>query len=64
MKRLVESRQAVRRTGQCVPESPCAGPARKRYHTPHLKIYGRITELTHFGGSQVVDSGVGLGNPF
>ncbi len=35
---------------------------RKPYTPPRLKSYGRLAELTRFGGSQVVDSGAGLGN--
>lgn len=34
----------------------------KPYRTPRLVSYGRLAELTEFGGSQVVDSGNNLGN--
>lgn len=37
------------------------GPARKSYSAPRLKVYGRLAELTRFGGSVLVDSGGGLG---
>lgn len=37
---------------------------RRPYHTPRLTAYGRLTEITRFGGSQVIDSGGGLGQPF
>ncbi len=38
----------------------------KPYRRPLLKSYGSLTDLTQFGGSQVVDSGTGgtLGNQF
>lgn len=39
-----------------------SGRTRKPYRAPRLTEYGRLTELTRFGGSQVVDSGGGLGN--
>lgn len=43
-----------------------AGPAprssgTKPYRAPRLVVYGCLTEVTRFGGSQVVDSGSGLG---
>ncbi|HUP41614.1 MAG TPA: hypothetical protein VM599_00235 [Thermoanaerobaculia bacterium] len=33
----------------------------KPYRRPRLVSYGRLTDVTQFGGSQVVDSGAGLG---
>lgn len=30
---------------------------RKPYRRPRLAAYGRLTDVTRFGGSQVVDSG-------
>lgn len=36
------------------PEAPA-----KLYHPPRLVCYGRVAEITQFGGSQVVDSGSG-----
>jgi hypothetical protein len=33
----------------------------KPYRRPRLVAYGRLTDVTQFGGSQVVDSGAGLG---
>ena len=37
------------------------GEPRKPYRTPRLECHGRLVDLTRFGGSQVVDSGGGLG---
>jgi hypothetical protein len=37
---------------------------RKPYRTPRLECHGRLVDLTRFGGSQVVDSGGGLGQQF
>ncbi|MDX1503671.1 MAG: lasso RiPP family leader peptide-containing protein [Thermoanaerobaculia bacterium] len=37
-------------------------PPRQPYRSPRLTSYGRLAEVTRFGGSQVVDSGSGLGN--
>lgn len=31
------------------------------YRRPRLVAYGRLTDVTQFGGSEVVDSGSGLG---
>ncbi len=62
MRRLEESRKAVGKTAEYAPESPLRGRERKAYRAPRLKVFGRIAELTRFGGSQAVDSGVGLGN--
>jgi hypothetical protein len=41
---------------------PAAARARRPYRTPRVIRYGRLAELTEFGGSQVVDSGNNLGN--
>lgn len=35
--------------------------SRRPYESPSLMAYGRLAELTRFGGSAVVDSGGGLG---
>lgn len=40
-----------------------ARPAPKPYRAPRLVAYGCLTEVTRFGGSQIVDSGSGLGQP-
>lgn len=47
--------------------APEAGPVsearpRKPYRPPRLVTYGRLTDLTRFGGSQTLDSGGDLGN--
>lgn len=42
-------------------ESPGRRP-RRPYHPPRLECHGRLAELTQFGGSQILDSGGGLGN--
>lgn len=47
--------------------SPEAGPqapprGRKAYRSPRLVTYGRLAEITRFGGSRIVDSGGDLGN--
>lgn len=34
-------------------------PGPKPYRRPRLVTYGRLAEITRFGGSQVVDSGGG-----
>lgn len=36
--------------------------SRRPYQRPRLEIYGRLTDLTRFGGSEIVDSGGGLGD--
>lgn len=36
--------------------------SRRPYHPPRLECHGRLAELTRFGGSQIIDSGGGLGN--
>lgn len=35
--------------------------ARRRYQQPSLRAYGKLVDVTRFGGSVVVDSGFGLG---
>lgn len=35
---------------------------RRAYRPPRLKEYGRLAELTRFGGSEILDSGSGLGD--
>lgn len=35
--------------------------ARRPYLAPRLERHGRLAEMTRFGGSQIVDSGSGLG---
>lgn len=38
--------------------------AARQYERPALQSYGRLVDVTGFGGSQIVDSGVGnLQNP-
>lgn len=45
-----------------VPPPTGVGPVPARpYAPPRLERYGRLAEITHFGGSQVVDSGTSLG---
>ncbi len=41
-----------------------AAPSKPRrpYQPPRLECHGRLAELTQFGGSQILDSGGGLGN--
>lgn len=42
------------------------GPASKGpvepYEPPRLERYGRVSDLTCFGGSQIIDTGGNLGN--
>lgn len=38
------------------------GRAKLAYRPPRLVCYGRLAEVTQFGGSQLVDSGNNLGN--
>lgn len=40
-----------------------ARTAPKPYRAPRLVAYGCLTDVTRFGGSQIVDSGGGLGQP-
>lgn len=35
--------------------------ARRPYRAPRLECHGTVVDLTRFGGSQVLDSGGGLG---
>lgn len=37
------------------------GPVRRAYRSPRLERHGRLAEVTRFGGSQIIDSGAGLG---
>lgn len=62
MSRLEKSQQPTQETAEPSRPSQTRGGGRKRYSAPRLKAYGRLAELTRFGGSQVVDSGAGLGN--
>ena len=40
------------------------GTAKRSYLRPALRKYGRLVDVTRFGGSQIVDSGMGtLRNP-
>jgi len=41
--------------------APAAAGSRLAYRPPRLERHGRLAEVTCFGGSQVVDSGAGLG---
>lgn len=43
-------------------ESRSASPTSKPYRSPRLVSYGRLTQVTQFGGSQILDSGGNLGN--
>ncbi len=36
-----------------------SAPAKKPYLRPSLECYGGLVDVTQFGGSQVVDSGIG-----
>lgn len=45
------------------PGPETGGKGRRRYQRPSLRAYGRLVDVTRFGGSQVVDSGFGLGQP-
>jgi hypothetical protein len=40
---------------------PGAAAPRRRYRRPRLECHGRLAEVTRFGGSQIIDSGGGLG---
>ena len=42
-------------------EAPLPGRGPRPYRPPRLVTYGRLTDVTRFGGSQMVDSGSGLG---
>lgn len=43
--------------------SRTARPSPRPYRAPRLVAYGCLTDVTRFGGSQIVDSGGGLGQP-
>lgn len=43
-------------------EAGPSAPGPKPYRTPRLVTYGRLAEVTRFGGSEVLDSGGDLGN--
>lgn len=62
MSRLKKASQPTEIPSQPDRPSDVRGRVRKRYSSPRLKVYGRLAELTRFGGSQLVDSGAGLGN--
>ncbi len=62
MSRLEESQQPTQKSSEPGLPAPQGRPLRKPYQPPRLRAYGRLAELTRFGGSQVVDSGGGLGN--
>ncbi len=54
-------------------QTPCAGPEaaspsspdspRRPYSAPQLQSLGRLSRVTRFGGSEILDSGGGLGQP-
>ena len=50
-------------SGAAVASGARAG-ARRRYVPPRLECHGRLAEVTRFGGSEIVDSGGGLGQQF
>lgn len=60
-----ESEEAGRATGAAVSSGePTARTHARRsppkpYQAPRLVAYGRLTDVTRFGGSQMVDSGQG-----
>jgi len=60
MSRFEKARQPTQKAERALP-SDALGRVRKPYRAPRLKVYGRLAELTRFGGSLLVDSG-GLGN--
>jgi hypothetical protein len=43
------------------PDAPGAAAPPRQYRPPRLECHGRLAELTRFGGSQIIDSGGGLG---
>jgi hypothetical protein len=51
---------AADRASAALGPGPATRPP-KPYRRPRLVAYGRLTDVTQFGGSQVVDSGAGLG---
>lgn len=63
MNRTETTQQSPREEGTEgeVPAPPPGRVGRAPYRPPRLTIYGRLADLTRFGGSQVVDSG-GIGN--
>ena len=51
-----------RAPGEERPDGPAtARGARRPYRAPRLECHGTVVDLTRFGGSQVLDSGGGLG---
>jgi hypothetical protein len=61
MKRHPESRRSGRKSGTTPPGSNPQRRSREPYDPPVLTVYGRLTAITRFGGSTIVDSGAGLG---
>lgn len=59
--------EAGRATGTAGSAGEPAGVAHARrsspkpYQAPRMVAYGRLSDVTRFGGSQIVDSGGGLG---
>jgi hypothetical protein len=53
-------RDAEGHTGAAAAPPAGHGP-RRAYTPPRLEPLGRLAEVTRFGGSQIVDSGGGLG---
>lgn len=51
-----EAEDARTERGQGQPRAP-----RRPYRPPRLSCHGRLVDLTRFGGSEVLDSGGGLG---
>lgn len=56
---------AVRTAEEGAPDREAGSLVRgpRPYRAPRLVTYGRLTDVTRFGGSQIVDSGSGLGQP-
>jgi hypothetical protein len=46
------------------PREDRAPRGRRPYRSPRLEDLGRLAEVTQFGGSEIVDSGSGLGQAF
>lgn len=56
--------EAGRAEGQPRACSGAPRPSPEPYRAPRLVAYGRLTDVTRFGGSEIVDSGSGLGQQF
>jgi hypothetical protein len=63
MSRQASDRLDSPQSGRDSPPGDVEHAAGKPYRRPSLQTYGRLAEVTRFGGSQILDSGGNLQNP-